>query len=99
MSTPEAIRLADDCEIACAAACNCMTKTPNPKFHTTHCRYRCLTRASEELRRLSALNAELVAAPQELGGLEADGMHAAESSIEAWERARALTAKAEGGAA
>jgi len=47
---------------------------------------------------LIAAAPELLAALQELCALEADGMQAAESAIESWERARAALAKATGGA-
>ena len=97
----EAERLADDCEIACAAACNCMTKTPDPKFHTTHCRYRCLTRSSAELRRLAALNAELVEALKRAHSW-VDNWNPEFESDEEWqvdrERHDALIAKAEAAA-
>jgi hypothetical protein len=31
------------------ASCRCMTKTPEPKFHADHCRYRHLAYRLEEL--------------------------------------------------
>ena len=52
--------------------------------------------SAAELRRLHSVNAELLEALRQLVTLEADGWHADENSIEAWEQARAAVARALG---
>ena len=49
-----------------------------------------------ELAKANPVNAELLEALRQLVTLEADGWHADENSIEAWEQARAAVARALG---
>lgn len=51
-------RLTEALELASIGACNCLTKSPDLKFHGENCRYRIFQEALSQTQSLDALNEE-----------------------------------------